>query len=1444
MKDIISSLKDPSHAYNREHQIVLKSLSEVKTVLLLPELPNCNPLISSLFTACFDVLSNPEDELSRNVEYHMTEILQYMVDECQALPMDIIEIIIAQFLRADPKAASKSNKGKKSTNVDAPQDSQPVLPFQHLPAPYNLAKNICNTCTERMIRYASHYFSNLILDANSGKGPSHPQSRARGQASTRMNDDDDDDEDPEGLSEEDVEQLDKAHRLLRELWRSCPSTLQMVIPQIEAELFAENEQIRRLATGAIGDLVAGVGAAGLVLRPDMNPAAYPPINLDESKGGLDAVQGPFAPMSPLSFVRTHPSTFQSFLGRRKDKSTTIRIVWITNIGRILATSAGGSGLDSQTEKALLDHLSLMLVDGDENVRFAAIQAVELLHLRDFVTKFSTLNETSESSSVLRNLYDRVKDRKPRVRAEAIRLLAKLWAVGLGELASGNEVVEQILGPVPSKIFDAYYVNDPEVHFLINQVLFETLLPIHYPILKKKDKFGPNQESSRGKDHLANGGIDAVQDVEKVRVERILLLLKGLDARAKPVFFLLLSQYAQLSPYMQAFLKRCEDFNGGVMSKDKKEIEQHLQRLIEHFAKSLRDAGRANDDLRKFAKAHDRRSYALIRFCLSSDSDYRKVQKSLKELQKRIANFPSPSAQVFETVNLLVCKTSNLYLNKSHIRPIIEFSQTDERSLGAAAHELVKHISAKHASVFKTHAEELCWSIEEEAPTSIKTNEPNALDTLKACSTFAKRFPDEILKERKFFQAMIQFALHGSPPKTAKHAISILMLAADKKQMYAKDVHHKCVDRFEYGCKGFLTRLCALGQLMLFEAAELESEDFMDPVMDIAMRQVLHSNQRLPNDEDAPWEESPDDECQAKLFALKILVNRMRNFEQRPEDDDSVKGLCKLLRNILESKGNIRNDHPLPEPHKAWFRLEAGLSYLKICAKKGFDNLLTPSDFNLVAALAQDSEPEVRVRFISKLKKLLGQDRLPSRFYSIIFLLAHEPTRSLKDDTLTWLRARSATLTKLKKPMLELSFARLLSLLAHHIQLSEEDDEPLKEAVGYFVFYLKSIATQSNISLIYYVAQRVKSVQDAIIPDASNHMYMLSDLAQGVIRQFEELHHWSMQAYSGRMHMPGDIFKSLKSHEEAQKIAEQNYLPEDIVEDLAKLVRDGLRGKKRKSEGEGELRWAKRRNVGGNEDRQRSDSIITTANLGTGKSRGKNTTLPVRKAGGSEWKRTPVKKRASRTKRGSFDVDSDEDVEGSRNVDKSSSVPESERRKSGRTSSMKKKNNYTETADSEDDELLEYVDQNQVQKKSSSAKKNEVVEIQDDDEVDEALEKDPTPNGDAQDSDLEMMDDIDEEKENTPMPGNGQEQDESQGDERQPSRVTKRNTAVNKKPSGGTKAKEKEKEKIQPARTEKSRAKTKKNAATATKGAASTRSTRRNVKVANEDDGMPIPDSSD
>ncbi|KAG9558834.1 hypothetical protein KCU86_g18792, partial [Aureobasidium melanogenum] len=310
-------------------------------------------------------------------------------------------------------------------------------------------------------------------------------------------------------------------------------------------------------------------------------------------------------------------------------------------------------------------------------------------------------------------------------------------------------------------------------------------------------------------------------------------------------------------------------------------------------------------------------------------------------------------------------------------------------------------------------------------------------------------------------------------------------------------------------------------------------------------------------------------------------------------------------------------------------------------------------------------PEIRSAFVDAIKKYLGQGRLPQRFYTLVFVYAFEPNAVIKNPALTWLKGRAAAFAKTNETVMETTFARFISLLAHHPDFSTEADN-LQDFVDYMMFYLKAVATPANIALIYHIAQRMKSVRDGIDESKSENLYCLSDIAQAVIHRYQELQGWSLSVYSGKPRLPAGLFAPLPNHAVAQEIADKQYVPEKLMENIEDLVRDRLRTKKRKSE-----------------------STNTQAKKRARASEGKSTKPTTKKA---KSVKTPKKRRASNA---------------------TASVPASEVRRSSRKSGAK---SYLEQSDSEEEaDGFDHTDEDDSNDEESDAE---------DQEMDDAEEQEP------------------------------------------------------------------------------------------------------------------------
>ncbi|VBB86835.1 Putative sister chromatid cohesion protein PDS5 [Podospora comata] len=1146
---IIPALFDPSNPYNTQHKYVLRSLTEIKSVVLLLDVDGSDSLLLALFSNIFDGVSGVKsasgEQVAKDVEFSMAEMLGVLIDEAATLPAKVVDIIMAQFLRAAGPGAGRRRRDHVQIDVN-----QATLLAKDEPEAYQIAKNLCQTFPDKMARFVSQYFSDVIVDATSFAA------RPGGHKGA---DDEDGDEGPSGPSESDLKELSKAHDLIRELWKAAPQVLQNVVPQVDAELSADNVHLRQLATETLGDMISGIGAAGPPPPPVLDPAAYPPLSMDaEENVEVQGLNTFTKPLSAMSFPQTHSLVFHNFLSRKNDKASAIRAAWTTAVGYILSTSAGGIGLSREDEATLIQGLGEKLSDSDEKVRLAAVKAIESFGFRDVILKLGPNGGVSREGSILSTLADRCRDRRPAVRVAAMSLLGKLWAVGTGELLAGNEAVTAALDGVPSRIYNAFYANDAEVNALLDRVIFECLIPLNYPPAKKTSKSANGSSQSQ-----AAAAAAAAADADAIRAERILLLVRSLDPMAKKAFFALQARQPQFAQILETYIKQCELFNGGVMDDNADKKQANLHKTVRYIAQFLPNSPQSVQDLLKFAKANDRRNRGLVRYIIGQEHDFKTVHNALKELIKRIQG--GKDSTIHETLLPILYRSGRFIFNRSHLATIMDYSKSNKDGLGSAAHEVLNEISQRNPDLFKTHIGQLCKDLVDQAPTENRENDPSVAETLKACSTYARKYPKDVPMDRDFVHSLVSFALYGQPPKVAKHAVNILLSKQDSKStVYAQDLLQRIFKDWTYGSKHFLNKLSAVSQLELL--APKVAQDAEDKILEI-IQKILLEVRTEAGDKDPEWVDDTEleEECQAKCLALKSLANKLRSMEADEAKENGAK-IWKMLISLVHNKGEMTKTKNTPKHHKSRLRLLAAQLILKLCIQKHFDELLTPADFNTLALTTQDAAQEVRHGFVRKLQKYLADDRLRTRFYTMIFSMAFEPNAEFKLRTETWVRSRARHYEGTHQHVLEAVLPRLFSLLAHHPDYSSDPDE-LVDHARYILFYVSLVATESNLGLLSKYAERAKQTQDALNPKSTGHR-VLCDLTQAVIRKWQEKKNWTFNAWPDKVGLPKGLYGPLKSHTEAQEISEKVLVPDEIDEKLDDLLRAMDRKKKRKTTTDG------------------------------------------------------------------------------------------------------------------------------------------------------------------------------------------------------------------------------------------------------------------------------------
>jgi len=98
--------------------------------------------------------------------------------------------------------------------------------------------------------------------------------------------------------EEAFDDICAAHELIKRLNACCPAILHSVVPQLDQESRAEDTQIRLIATQTLGEMFA-----------------------EKSAGDL---------------VKQHPATWLSWLSRRNDKNTSVRLKFVQTCKGLLS----------------------------------------------------------------------------------------------------------------------------------------------------------------------------------------------------------------------------------------------------------------------------------------------------------------------------------------------------------------------------------------------------------------------------------------------------------------------------------------------------------------------------------------------------------------------------------------------------------------------------------------------------------------------------------------------------------------------------------------------------------------------------------------------------------------------------------------------------------------------------------------------------------------------------------------------------------------------------------------------------------------------------------------------------------------------------------------------------------------------------------------------------
>ncbi|KAJ2818823.1 Sister chromatid cohesion protein pds5, partial [Coemansia furcata] len=276
----------------------------------------------------------------------------------------------------------------------------------------------------------------------------------------------------------------------------------------------------------------------------------------------------------------------------------------------------------------------------------------------------------------------------------------------------------------------------------------------------------------------------------------------------------------------------------------------------------------------------------------------------------------------------------------------------------------------------------------------------------------------------------------------------------------------------------------------------------------------------------------------KVYATKILTNWLLGLERQALTRDGVQLVLGTLRQLVRNGGAMQEGGSVRE--RQHLLLTAARCLLKLAAAgPHFEKVLNTADVLSLGLVVQNPCYEVRSTFLlKKLLPALVAQRIHVRFIPAVFLVAYEPEPAVCENVRHAVEQRLALMrpTPGSPSVVEDSICRLLYVLANHPDW--DDAQPLATLelfAPYLEFYISCVCLAQNVSLLFCYAGEIKAYRSRGGSDAavvSHRLYILSELAQYLLREKSLAANWPVNVYPGRLSLPADIFEPLAEAEKA------------------------------------------------------------------------------------------------------------------------------------------------------------------------------------------------------------------------------------------------------------------------------------------------------------------------
>ncbi|BGP10818.1 Sister chromatid cohesion protein pds5 [Rhodotorula toruloides] len=1106
----------PSDPHQAEYFYIVDSLASVKSIVLVCDLDAADDLMERVFRMAFDTISSNSP---KNVELALLDILLALLEEVSTVPSSVLDVLTAQFL---PRAA----KSRSSA--------------------FRLAVEVARGASDKLQRYVSQYFGETIVAVleggvvGKGKGKGRKGRRGAVSESEEESEESAEEEDESDASEQgaakggrgkrkaktkaqaklkdgrdkagraagggaDDDDLPssfvEAHDLIRSMNRHVPSLLLNVIPQLAEELTTDSPAYRKLATTTLGQMFG-------------------------------------EPVGHGDLAKAFPGVWQEWLRRSRDLSVKVRIAFCERLGKVWKEHP-------ELAKDIEAHLQhYLLVDTDDKVRLAACQIFDGL---DYETASHHVGKTA-----LLTLAERTRDKKEKVRAVAFKALGKLYNSAFPDIESHDEHATMHFGWIPGLLLDGLaftegtnVTSSAMQRHLVTSTFLTSILPL------------PSSEK------------DAEDPASWT--DRFLLVEKNLKTPTQRAALMSLTRLEQRTgegSMWEAYLKTCERYNGGIID-DKDQVEPikgFLKKVIQAIAAQMPD-GKASDDLYTFAKNNVQQLYRELRTMLDPQTDLKTFVKNERDFFRRLDKQGESMVATFTAFTRFACLT---LVDRSSVPQLLKRLQQgaggkttghdrEAAEFAQSARRVLVFVSKNRPALYKGHVAELSKLLADGVPGELENGEDTTEPPVDVCAVVLhalaklKMAEPSVAIDSKLSKKALQFAKEGNAMQ-GKQAATLLALDSGGPGVVGDLVEHLSEAVGTASENQLVSHFAALARLARYSRDNFDKHS--EAITAAALQTLTKAGDEEENaaDEGATWFDAriPPATTRARLLSIKILTNRCLAYAKTDSAAKVSKPVLDLLWPLLQQFGGGDAYSP---PVASHIRLACALAILKLVAsgEAAFVKSVM-QHLDELTRLAQDTTFEVREGFLRKLLFYLRHGRFPRivlpRFNMMLFLIAHEPEVELKESILTYARSRKRLPDQERQALWEQPFLRLIHLLAHHPDLDPDVDHVEPESIKFMARYLEEyidiFATSENVSYLYHLALKVKTVRDKQSRVFDKNLYLLSELSQHLLKRHAARHSWPIPTYPKQASLPTDIFAPLGDDDEVKKVLKTTFLDEEVL----------------------------------------------------------------------------------------------------------------------------------------------------------------------------------------------------------------------------------------------------------------------------------------------------------